>query len=216
MNRGAVLTGDITNFTKMGDANRGALISETKTLMQSWVSRPQDAAIFRGDRYQLVFEDIEIAIIKSIQLVCWFKKPFNGRNYGIGTRISVGTGKIAYLESSVLESDGEAFHLSGRNFDQQEREEFLRITTPSSEINKTFEIILMFVNMVIDGWTPGQAEVLYYQLENSKQNQEEIAKTIKTKQPEIARRLRLSHWKEVEKALNYIAREITALKYNGT
>jgi len=208
MENGAVFTGDIINFTSLNDIDREALIKETTVLIKSWVNNTADAAIFRGDSYQILFENTTTAIIKSIQLICWFKKPFHEKQFNLSTRISIGIGEIAYKGNSVLDSDGEAFHLSGRRFDNLEKSELLSINTHSPDKNKQLKIILMFVNMVVNEWTPSQAEAIYLILENRKLKQETLAKQLKIHQSGIAKRLKLAHWKEIDKTIDYIINDI--------
>ncbi len=59
MKKYAVLTGDIVNFTKLSEHSRQPLIEETERLLKSWVKRPKDAAVFRGDSYQVICDDID-------------------------------------------------------------------------------------------------------------------------------------------------------------
>src|SRR5258708_36181067 len=104
----AVLTGDIINFTQLDNNSRQLLIEDTKQLIKSWVKDPKDAEVFRGDSYQLIFDDTDNALNRSIGLICWFKKhPLNKNGWPLSTRISIGIGKIAYKGKSVLDSDGE-------------------------------------------------------------------------------------------------------------
>lgn len=121
----AVITGDIINFTKLSPAKRQKVIQDMEQLLHSWVGKKANAEVFRGDSYQALFNQVTEAIKRSIQLLCWFKKhPETTAKNQLGTRISIGIGEIAYQGKSVLNSDGEAFHLSGRNFDKMKPGEF--------------------------------------------------------------------------------------------
>ena len=96
MEKYAVLTGDIINFTQLPNKERLKLINETERLLKSWASQPNDAEVFRGDSFQLIIGDVAAAIKKSIQLICWFKKHADEKNkIYLGSRISVGIGAIA-------------------------------------------------------------------------------------------------------------------------
>jgi len=203
MKKYAVITGDITNFTSLSDARRQDLISGTNSLLRKWVSQPQNAAFFRGDSYQILFEEPDLAVTRSIQLICWFKKQ--GK---LSTRISIGIGDLAYRGKTVLESDGEAFHLSGRNFDELGPKELIRLTTTDDKKNELLGILLMFMNLVINDWTPNQAEVIFELLNDQTATQEQIAKKLQIFQSGIARRLKIAHWKEIEKALGYLSEQL--------
>jgi hypothetical protein len=205
MDNYAVLTGDIINFTQLDNDSRQSLIEETERMLKSWVKEPNDAEVFRGDSYQLIFEDIAQALNRSIQLICWFKKHSIDKNgWPLGTRIAVGVGKIAYKGKSVLDSDGEAFHQSGRSFDKMRQDELLTIKTVNNEINQQIEIILIFINQIINQWNINQAEVIYLLKEGY--TQQRMADELGIRQGAVNNRLRVAKWKEVEKGINYIAK----------
>lgn len=208
MKKHAVITGDIVDFTSLGNKRREELIGDTYDRIKSWVKHPEDAAIFRGDSFQLLFEDPGLAVIRSIQLICWFKKQAERSHPHLSTRISLGIGGMAFKGKTVLDSDGEAFHLSGRNFDQLEAGELLRISTGDPEQDERFRVLLMFMNLVMSGWTSHQAEVIFWVLEDQNATQQTIAGRLNIFQSNIAQRLKIAHWKEMEKAMKYIAGEL--------
>ena len=207
MKKCAVLTGDITDFTSLRNERREELIGDTNDILKNWVQRPEDAAIFRGDSFQLMFEELDLVVMRSIQLICWFKKQAN-THPNLSTRISIGIGELAFKGKSVLDSDGEAFHLSGRNFDQMEAGELIRITTGNEEQNERLAVLLMFMNLVISEWTPSQAEVIYWVLEDQNATQKNIASRLNIFQSGIAKRLKIAHWKEMDKAIKYISGQL--------
>jgi hypothetical protein len=205
----AVITGDIKNFTKLADKDRALLIGKTEALLKEMVARKRDAQIFRGDSYQLQLTNITQAIKKSIQLLCWFKMNSDRENHiSISTKISIGIGGIAYEGNNVLDSDGEAYHLSGRNFDKLEKEEQIRLTTNDEKHNKLYKVIFMFINMIAKGWTVSQAETIYQMLDMKDITQKELARQLKMSQPNIAKSLRAARWKEVESGISYINNEL--------
>ncbi|MFD0749244.1 hypothetical protein ACFQZS_03760 [Mucilaginibacter calamicampi] len=204
MKKYAVITGDITDFTSLDNERREELIGDTHDHIKRWVKRSGDAAIFRGDSFQLLFEDLNLAVIRSIQLICWFKKQAEKKFPKLSTRISLGVGELAFKGKTVLDSDGEAFHLSGRNFDQLETGELLRITTGNEELNEQLDVLLTFMNVVMNGWTSHQAEIIYWVLEDQNATQENIGRRLNIFQSNIATRLKVARWKEMEKGINYI------------
>ena len=204
-----VVTGDIKNFTKLSDQKRGKLVSDTEQLLRSMVKQPLDAAIFRGDSYQFIVDDIGDVLSKCIQLICWFRMNSDKNSLTrLGTRLSIGIGEIAYLGKNVLDSDGEAFHFSGRNFDKMDKEEVIRLTTFDEAKTNTYQVVLMYINMIVKGWTINQAETIYQLLSIEDSTQDKIARVLKMSQPAIAKSLRAARWKEVEKGINYINNEL--------
>jgi hypothetical protein len=212
MNLQAVLTGDIINFTRLNPQNRQRLIENLEKLIKSWIKNSEDAEIYRGDSYQIIFEDVANAISRGVQLICWFKIQSDQVNKTyLSSRISIGIGAVSYRGKNVLSSDGEAFHLSGRNFDKMNIEELISIHTNDNEKNKAIHIILNFVNKIINEWTIPQAEVIFHILEGK--TQQKIADNLSISQPSVNSRIKLAHWKEIEQAINYISELVQ--KNNG-
>ncbi|WP_426582729.1 hypothetical protein [Mucilaginibacter sp. R-33] len=187
--------------------------------MKTMVKNTKDAQVFRGDSYQLIVNDITQVLKRCIQLICWFK--LNSDSFSLagktsksdirvqlGTRLSIGIGEIAYEGKNVLDSDGEAFHLSGRKFDQLNKDDIIRLTTADEKSNEVFEMLLMFMNSIIRSWTRTQAETIFQFLEKDDNTQEQVAKKLKMTQPAVALSLRAARWKEVEKGINYISKEL--------
>ena len=214
----AVVTGDIKNFTKLSSERRSKLVVETEELMKTMVKNTKDAQVFRGDSYQLIIDDISQVLKRCIQLICWFKLNSDRFSVGrraatdprvpLGTRLSIGIGEIAYEGKNVLDSDGEAFHLSGRKFDQLNKDDIIRLTTADEKSNEVFEMLLMFMNSIIRSWTRTQAETIFQFLEKDDNTQEQVARKLKMTQPAVALSLRAARWKEVEKGINYISKEL--------
>ncbi len=199
----AVLTGDITNFTKLSVLQREDLINRTKEIFNTWVEKPGYAEMFRGDSFQLLSSNLEDALFYILKIRCWFKKQFNNKSKPLlDARVCIGIGEISYINKNVLEADGEAFHLSGRNFDLMTEDDFLTIITPDEKLNQQLKIIGDLLDMIIKDWTVSQAEVLFLVLQHKTQQQ--IADELKLGQSAINNRIKLSRWKEIEKAMNYI------------
>ena len=198
-----VVTGDIEGFTNIPLKKREAFILDTGKLITSWVENKDHAMIFRGDSFQIIFEDIHQALLRSIQLRCWFKKNSSSGKTMLDARMAIGIGGVSYLGKTVLDSDGEAFHLSGRNFDALESDEYLRIVTPDEQKNEQLKIILKLADILISGWTVNQAEVIYLVLDGKTQQQ--IADELKIVQSAVNNRIRLTKWKEIEKTIRYIS-----------
>ena len=204
MNYG-VVTGDVVNFTSLTVENKEALITKTSALIKSWVSRPEYAEIFRGDSFQLLFDNVNDTLKRSIQLRCWFKQhPEEKPGLSMDARISVGFGTIDYFGNSVLDADGEAFHLSGRVFDDmKDTQEHFQVSSNNPVLNEQLKIILTLANIIISNWTKNQAEVIFLLLEGK--TQQEMADELKIAQSAVNNRIKLARWKEIDKTMRYIA-----------
>jgi hypothetical protein len=197
-----VITGDVSNFTSLEVDKREDLIKKTSKLIKSWVNKPEYAEIFRGDSFQLLFDNVDETLTRSIQLRCWFKQ--NADEHPLDARISIGFGEVAYLGTSVLDADGEAFHLSGRAFDDMKNtHNYFQVLTDDSVLNEQLKVILTLTNLVIGQWTKNQAEVIFLLLEGYTQQQ--MADELKIAQSAVNNRLKLARWKEIDKTIRYIA-----------
>ncbi len=203
MKRGVVITGDVIGFTSVPPGKRKKLMSTTNECIACWVEKPGYARIFRGDSFQMLFENTEEALKRSIQLRCWFKKNSSGLKNTLDAKMAIGIGGISYHGKTVLDSDGEAFHLSGRTFDAMEEDENLAILTSDKVKNEQLKVILNLADIIISDWTLNQAAVIYLLLEGKTQQQ--MAGELKIAQSAINNRIKLSKWKEIEKTIQYIA-----------
>jgi len=200
-----VVTGDIANSTSITTDKRVELIDRVSTLIKSWVVKPGYAEIFRGDSFQLLFDDVAEALKRSIQIRCWLKSYIDGvGNEGLDARLSIGIGEVAYFGKSVLDADGEAFHLSGRAFDEMKAaQNYFQVSTNDQKLNEQLNIILHLANITISQWTKNQAEVIFLLLEG--RTQQEMANELKIAQSAVNNRIKLSRWKEIDKTMRYIA-----------
>jgi len=197
-----VLTGDISGFTKVPPDKREKLLRSLRDLITSWAS-PAEAQIFRGDSFQMLFSEPREALQRSIQIRCWLKSNPLSDNAALDARIAIGIGEVTYRGKTVLDSDGEAFHLSGRAFDSLADNEHLRIVTADRQLNEQLDVICRLMDIITAGWTRSQAEVIFMTLETKTQQQ--IAAELTIAQSAVSNRLRLAKWTEVEKAVNYIS-----------
>lgn len=198
-----VITGDVINFTSASVDSRETLIIQTGLLIKSWVSKPEYAEIFRGDSFQLLFDNLGEALKRSIQLRCWFKQHTAAGGL-LDARISIGVGEVSYFGKSVLDADGEAFHLSGRAFDSMKTTHiYFQVSTNNNVLNEQLKIILNLANIIISDWTKNQAEVIFLVLEGK--TQQEMADQLQMAQSAVNNRLKLARWKEIDKTIRYIA-----------
>src|SRR3569833_1495596 len=200
-----VVTGDIANSTSISADKRAELIDRTSALIKSWVVKPEYAEIFRGDSFQLLFDNVGEALKRSIQVRCWLKSYSDGvGNEQLDARLSIGIGDVAYFGKSVLDADGEAFHLSGRAFDEMKAtQNYFQVSTNDQKLNEQLNIILHLANITISQWTKNQAEVIFLLLEGK--TQQEMADELKIAQSAVNNRIKLSRWKEIDITMRYIA-----------
>ena len=150
---------------------------------------------YRGDSFQLAAKPadaLEIAVRIRIEM-----KRLHEQN---DVRVSVGIGKVLTLNENVLFSTGSAFEISGKNLDQlKNRKLNFLIQTEDSLLNDELETYCFFADVIINGFTKIQSNVIFYKLQGL--DQAEIAKILDISQPAVSKSLKTANWQTIERFL---------------
>jgi hypothetical protein len=157
-----VITGDIINSTSISAGHKTALlaaIAETSNELE--VFSPLQSEVFRGDSFQLMVERPEMAMQVAVMFRAGLKSrtPKDAKQLW-DARLAVGIGDVDYLSDRVTVSDGEAFRLSGREFDELGRRT-LSVMTRWEDVNKELYVLTLFVDDIISNWTVSQSLAVY-------------------------------------------------------
>lgn len=193
----AVITGDIIKSSKIREEERGHLLHELKISLEQINEQFIKAAtppfeIYRGDSFQIVLQQPHQALLIGFIIRAKLRgitasEKKEAVNYW-DARISIGIGSIAYQAAKIVESDGEAFQLSGRGLDEMKKRNSLSIRTVWPEINEEFEVACALSETIVDRWTVLQAKVIYsYLLENK--TQQELAEEFDITQGAVSQRI---------------------------
>ncbi|PKA84119.1 hypothetical protein ATE92_2289 [Ulvibacter sp. MAR_2010_11] len=163
-------------------------------------------AMSRGDSFQGIVEDSASALKIALHLKAGIMK-FGSETVqskavtNADVRISIGIGTADYNENSIAESNGEAFHFSGRTLDKMKGESTkLTLTTSRKEVNEEFKVSFKFLDSVTDRWSISSAEVVYYLLKGYTEQQ--IADRLDRSQAAINLRKKAAGWEEIQLLLN--------------
>jgi hypothetical protein len=129
---------------------------------------------------------------------------------GIDSRVAIGIGSINYKAKKIAESDGTAYHNSGRLFDDLKKGQNLTIKTNLDEENdKSLNLICMYLDHIISGWTFHQAEVILDLLRSEENGlkQSELAEKYGISQPSLNQRIHAANWGLLKKSID-LSREI--------
>lgn len=170
-----VITGDIIDSTQIEAKDRELLLTTLRNIVndaERWSEIRLE--IFRGDSFQLIvnnpIEALRVAIFIRVGL-----QKSSPTSTKWDARIALGIGAITFdQERSVIESDGEAFRNSGREFDELGKSKRLAIKTPWEEFNREFKVNTTFADELISSWTILQAQAIYLSLLTEK-TQKELA-----------------------------------------
>ena len=206
MDKVAVLTGDLVKSRTIKGGEIETVINSLKEtfneLNKKVLFNKASFQIFRGDSFQAIIPDPELALISAIIIrahLRTFKSSYSlaGKrrsnkpiNYAYtDARIAIGIGEVSYLGNNISESQGEAFQKSGYLLDKLKKEnERLGVDTPWEDVNKEFYVESKLADAVISRWTANTAMAVSIHLLDKK-NQSELASILKITQPATHKRL---------------------------
>jgi len=175
--------------------------------------------IFRGDSFQGLIHEPEMALQAALILKTAINKLHlntdnNNKAFRVEAdlRLAIGIGDYDFKRDSILESNGEAFQLSGRTLDEMKKEQRkLQLKTPIENINSEFDASLLLFDMISDKWSTASAEVIYYLLKDFKET--EIASELGISQSAVNQRKKAAGWNGIDILL---ARYKKVIKENFT
>ncbi len=206
MDKVAVLTGDIVKSRTIKGEEIEKVINSLKEtfhkLNKNILFDKASFQIFRGDSFQAIIPDPELALKAAIIIRAHLRTFESSYSFAGGkklnkpinyaytdARIAIGIGKVTYLGNKVSESQGEAFQKSGYLLDKiKKKNERLGIETPWENINKEFYVESKLADAVISRWTANTAMAVFIHL-LEKKNQSELARILKITQPATHKRL---------------------------
>lgn len=220
----AVITGDIVNSSGMSKQQRTYIISQLKSCFtglkkKKTFSFQKPFEVFRGDSFQGIINQPEqalrIAIVLRTLVIKLNKSPQKKTSKSktanpipvtlknADVRIAIGIGEINIKARKVVESDGEAFHNSGKLLDTLKHTgERLMIKSSNTVLNDDLSVSFSLLDFIMNKWTPQQCEAIY-ELLNNNYSQQQLSKKLKISQPSVHQRLKISGWYSVEKLLNH-------------
>jgi hypothetical protein len=185
-----VITGDIVGSSKLNVLKRKRLQARVDEFEKKITVLHPDFEMeqFRGDSLQCILTKNKTA---GLRIACSLYCFLAAEEFKI--RQSVGIGDVSFMGTNIITSDGTAFRLSGENIDGlKKRGELINIGFADNDINEEWKVHSASLNFLFERLSSAQAEALYLQLQNAKQ--EEIAKTLKISQPSVHQRLQAAGW----------------------
>ena len=205
--KAAVITGDIIASSKLTPVKRKKLQNRLSSFIKKTTETFPDfkAEQFRGDSLQYVFTKKRAAALRSaLSLYCYLA----AEDFKI--RQSIGLGEITFSTNNVTTSDGTAFRISGENVDElKKRAELFNIASVDTVFNDEWKVHSVSLNYILERLSNAQAEAVYLQLQNTKQ--EDIARALHISQPSVHQRLQAAGWNVMNKILQRFEATITLL-----
>lgn len=209
-----VITADVVGSTQIKIEDRGTLPALLRELIREIAQcRPElklQVDIFRGDSFQVWVEKPECAPLVALLLRAGLRmSALRAGEQQLDARISVGIGDVAYRDAQVSQSDGEAFVLSGRGFDQLGKQQRLMVQTPSETANEELRVETAFVDDIVSNWSALHSKIMYQALLRE-MSQGELAEKNNTSQQNVRKRLEKAKAKLIRMYLDRVASLIIA------
>jgi len=191
----AVLTGDIVNSTLLNEAREKKLANSLRDLYTD-----HKMEFFRGDSFQAYIKEpkhaLRLALLSRTLAISIFKDDTTVSDI----RISIGIGTVHIPVRSLNTARGEAFILSGRSFDDISKSgQRLAIVLSHPLANEGMQVIADYLNIIFEGMSSKQAEVIYELLKG--EMQKSVARKLKKTKSTIHQRMTAGRWPEIEKLL---------------
>lgn len=191
----AVLTGDIINSAGYKTADWMPVL---KNFLLKLGNTPEVWEIYRGDEFQ-----IRIAPEKAVEVAIQIKALIKTVK-SLDVRIGIGLGDEDFRGAGVSESNGSAYHRSGRTLSLlKEKKINLAIATGDPQTDDTLNLMLKLGLDFMDTWSVVSAEIILMALENPRTSQKEVAEQFQIQQSAVSQRYKRARLDLVKDLLNY-------------
>lgn len=207
----AVITADVVGSTKIDDSK----YAEFSVLITNLVEEiekvcPIKVEISRGDSFQLIVEEAEKSPLVAVLLRSGFRRSSLSDSHILDVRASIGVGTVAYMDEKIALSNGEAFVLSGREFDELGKQR-LSVLSGSEAVNAELRVETAFVDDIISSWTKQQSDYMFLALLHDVKHGE-LASLTQTSRQNVAKVLSTAKEKLVRMYLDRVSSLIQSLK----
>ena len=176
----AILTGDVID-------SENHEVSEWLGILKKYLSQlgesPVDWEIYRGDEFQ-----VRVPLLQALEVAVHIKALIKSVK-GLDVRIGIGIGAETFVGVGVSESNGPAYHYSGRTFEALKGHKLnLAIASGDKIKDRTINLMIKLALDFMDDWSPVSAEIVAMALARPKASQQEIADQLNIQQSAVSQR----------------------------
>lgn len=190
-----ILTGDVIDSSGL---NKSQKVNFQKELSAYFENNPDvlmQMRFYRGDSFQIMIRKEKAAMVAiAIEAITLSIA-------GTLSRISIGIGAISKIvKDNVLQSEGEAFLLSGHQIDKMKSEgRLMKIAINSTQFQPILDATFHLAESIVLGWKPRQAAVIA-QIPVCK-TQKEIAEKLEITGAAVSKAVKAANWPSFESFL---------------
>lgn len=187
----AVIKGDIVGSRKV--QNPELWMQPLKQLLERLGSFPQDWELIWGDSFQLQLSNASEALQTAVLLKSLIKSlpediDTNTKDF-LDVRMGIGIGELTYQADRISESNGPAFVLASKAFDNIQKGKSLMMMASSDErINQEINLYLRLAGKFMDNWSISSAELVHQHILHPNMNQDEHAERFGISQGAVSAR----------------------------
>lgn len=194
-NKVGIITGDLVNSSGLTEDQKRNMQSGLLCFLENNPDVLLSIQFYRGDSFQLmVTKEKAAAIAVFIEAVIL-------STTGTWARISIGIGSVSKITpNNVLQSEGEAFQLSGHQIDKMKDEgRILKIAIDSVLLQSILAASFYLAESIIRNWKPGQASVI--SMVPTCKTQKDIATKLGISGAAVSKALKSGNWAAIESFL---------------
>ena len=190
-----VITGDLINSSGLTENQKQTMQLGLSGFLENNPDVLIPIQFYRGDSFQLMVSKEKAAAIAV------FIEAIILSTTGTWARISIGIGTVSQINpSNVLQSEGEAFQLSGHQIDRMKEEgRLLKIAVVSSLFQPILTATFFLAERIILNWKPGQASVI--SMVPTCKTQKDIAAKLGVSGATVSKALKSGNWAAIESFL---------------
>ena len=202
-----VITGDLISSSGLSEKQK----AELKARLENFTSTSQYVLLplqfYRGDSFQVMCTKEKAAWLAiMIQAIIISTTDTMAR-------LSIGIGPASQIHKKVvLQSEGEAFILSGHQLDEMKsKSRIFKIAVNQEEIQVNMEIATLLVENIMMDWKPGQASVI--SMNPQAETQRAIAGKLDISPAAVSKTLKASKWAAIDQYLIWYENTIKKLNH---
>ena len=187
-----VITGDLINSSGLTEDQKSNMQIGLSSFLENNPDVMLPVQFYRGDSFQLM------VVKEKAAMIAVFVEAIILSTTGTRARISIGIGTVSRITpGNVLQSEGEAFQLSGHQIDKMKEESrLLKIAIDSNPFQPILAATFYLAESIILNWKPGQASVI--SMVPTCKTQKEIAAKLGITGAAVSKALKSGNWAAVE------------------